>query len=141
MCSHFQDALDNKAKQGAMWKKSFAVWRKGAISSAECMMSIQDMHLFSTNIDTIMPCAQHQVGCPQQTAYKCGAGVWAARYNTWLLIKLTPKGVVFSFFLFFSFLFFLFFSFRFCGAGIPWKLAQAPVRIMGHYAQLVFTAT
>ncbi len=24
-------------------------------------------------------------------------GVWAARYNTWLLIKLTPKGVVFSF--------------------------------------------
>ncbi len=27
---------------------------------------------------------------------------WAARYNTWLLIKLTPKGVVFSF-LFFSF--------------------------------------
>jgi len=39
---------------------------------------------------------------------------WAARYNTWLLIKLTPKGVVFSF-LFFSFLFFsfLFFSFLF----------------------------
>ena len=27
--------------------------------------------------------------------------VWAARYNTWLLIKLSPKGVVFSF-LFFS---------------------------------------
>ena len=26
---------------------------------------------------------------------------WAARYNTWHLIKLTPKGVVFSF-LFFS---------------------------------------
>ena len=102
MCSHLQDALDNKAKQGAMWKKSFAVWRKGAISSAECMMSIQDMHLFSTNIDTIMPCAQHQVGCPQQTAYKCGAGAWAARYNTWLLIELTPKGIVFSFFLFFS---------------------------------------
>ncbi len=22
---------------------------------------------------------------------------WAARYNTWILIKLTPKGVVFSF--------------------------------------------
>ena len=39
--------------------------------------------------------------------------VWAARYNTWLLIKLSPKGVVFSF-LFFSFLFFsfLFFSFH-----------------------------
>ena len=28
---------------------------------------------------------------------------WAARYNTWLLNKLTPKGIVF-FFLFFSFL-------------------------------------
>ena len=25
---------------------------------------------------------------------------WAARYNTWLLIKLTPKGVVFSFLFF-----------------------------------------
>ena len=25
---------------------------------------------------------------------------WAARYNTWLPIKLMPKGVVFSFFLF-----------------------------------------
>ncbi len=37
---------------------------------------------------------------------------WAARYNTGLLNKLTPKGVVFSFlffsFLFFSFLFFLY---------------------------------
>jgi hypothetical protein len=28
---------------------------------------------------------------------------WAARYNTWLLIKLTPKGVVF-YFIVFSFL-------------------------------------
>ncbi len=25
---------------------------------------------------------------------------WAARYDTWLLIKLTPKGVVFSFLFF-----------------------------------------
>jgi len=50
--------------------------------------------------------------------------LWTARYNTWLLIKLTPKDIVFSFlffsfllfsFLFFSFLFFyfLFFSFLF----------------------------
>ncbi len=43
-----------------------------------------------------------------------GTNPWAAQYNTWLLIelKLTLKGVVFSF-LFFSFLFFsfLFFSF------------------------------
>ncbi len=28
--------------------------------------------------------------------------VWAARYNTWLLIKLTQKGGVFSFLFFFS---------------------------------------
>ena len=26
-----------------------------------------------------------------------GGGTWAAWYNTWLLIKLTPKGVIFSF--------------------------------------------
>jgi len=26
-----------------------------------------------------------------------GATAWAARYKTWLLIKLTPKGIVFSF--------------------------------------------
>jgi len=29
--------------------------------------------------------------------YIQSACIWAARYNTWLLIKLTPKGVVFSF--------------------------------------------
>ena len=27
-----------------------------------------------------------------------GVMFWAARHNTWLLIKLTPKGAVFSFF-------------------------------------------
>jgi len=32
----------------------------------------------------------------------CHRLIWAARYTTWLLIKLTPKGVVS--FLFFSFL-------------------------------------
>ncbi len=50
----------------------------------------------------------------------CNSNDWATRYNTWLLIKLTPKGAVFSFLflflvfppLFFSFLFF-FFSFLF----------------------------
>ena len=26
-----------------------------------------------------------------------GSSAWAARYNTWLLIKLTLKGIVFSF--------------------------------------------
>ena len=48
-----------------------------------------------------------------------GTNPWAAQYNTWLLIelKLTLKGVVFSFlsfsFLFFSFLFFSFLLFSF----------------------------
>jgi len=31
------------------------------------------------------------------TLYMSPEGTWAARYNTWLLIKLPPKGVVFSF--------------------------------------------
>jgi len=35
---------------------------------------------------------------------------WAARYNTWLLIKLPPKGVVFSF------LFYKVFGCKVCGA-------------------------
>ena len=37
---------------------------------------------------------------------------WAARYNSWLLTTLTPKGIVFSFFSF-LFLSYLFFSFLF----------------------------
>ena len=51
--------------------------------------------------------------CPLKSA----SYSWAARYNTWLLIKLTPKGVVFSF---------SFFSASYtavaagtCSAGIP----------------------
>ena len=46
--------------------------------------------------------------CAVAALMQC-AKAWTAQYNAWLLIKLTPKGVVFSF-LFFSF---LFFSFRF----------------------------
>ena len=59
--------------------------------------------------------------CGQRCVCQSGntAAFWAAQYNTWLLIKLTLKGIVFSFlffsFLLFSFLFFsfLFFSFLF----------------------------
>ena len=44
-------------------------------------------------------------------------GLWASRYNSWLLSKLMPRGVVFSShlfpFLFFSFLFFFFLFFPF----------------------------
>ena len=36
-----------------------------------------------------------------KVAIRCCLLPWAAQYNTWLLIKLTPKGIVFSF-LFFS---------------------------------------
>ncbi len=32
--------------------------------------------------------------------HHAGPSPWAARYNTWLVIKLTPKGVVFSFLFF-----------------------------------------
>ncbi len=77
-----------------------------------------------------------QVLCPSATLLQPPA--WAAQYNTWILIKLTPKGIVFALlffsFLFFSFLFFsfLFFSFSFltiasvadlwqCVAGVFFK--------------------
>ena len=81
-----------------------------------------------------MLCSEHYAGTPCCPAVWCacccsllptvslvqpscclckGCSSWEARYNTWLLIKLTPKGVVFSF-LFFSF---LFFSFLFKGCS------------------------
>ncbi len=41
------------------------------------------------------PLCVHIISCSDCTQYSCLS--WAARYNTWLLIKLTPKGVVFSF--------------------------------------------
>ena len=37
----------------------------------------------------------------EQFLYMYGSSCWAARYNTWLLMKLTPKGAVFSFLFFF----------------------------------------
>jgi len=50
--------------------------------------------------------------------------LWAARYKTWRLIKLTPKGVVFSL-LFFSFLSLavaaLCKMFADCGADLTWS--------------------
>ena len=58
--------------------------------------------------------------CGQRCVCQSGntAAFWAAQYNTWLLIKLTLKGIVFSFlffsFLLFSFLFFSFLFFRHC---------------------------
>ncbi len=48
---------------------------------------------------------EHCDTCPQASCYvdlQVIRTTWAARYNTWLLTKTMPKGVVF---LFFSFLF------------------------------------
>ncbi len=95
--------------------------------------------------------------------HKC-SHLWAARYNTWLLIKLTPKGVVFSFlsfpfpflsFPFLSFPFlsfsFLFFSFLFCShliqtvqdipPGVPAVWPICPSGWQASCAALMVTAT
>ncbi len=54
----------------------------------------------------------------------CGLVTWAARYNTWLLIELTPKGVVFSF------LSFSFCGLVACGCGChTWPAVQALVEM------------
>ena len=48
-------------------------------------------------------CFAHAQNCndPDDAFEACwhvaGSSAWAARYNTWLLIKLTLKGIVFSF--------------------------------------------
>jgi len=67
-----------------------------------------------------------QVLCPSATLLQPPA--WAAQYNTWILIKLTPKGIVFSL-LFCSFLFFsfLFFSFLFLFLQSPVLLTYGNV--------------
>ena len=51
--------------------------------------------MFSPNV--LVPCQDSMLLRALQ-----GAVHWAAQYNTWLLIKLMPKGIVFSF-LFLSF--------------------------------------
>jgi len=38
------------------------------------------------------------------TAEQCALWSWAARYNTWLLIEVTPKGIVFAFLFFLCFM-------------------------------------
>ena len=51
---------------------------------------------------------------------------WAARYNTWLLIALTPKGMVFSF----SFVLWVSNSHLFLGCHLA--SANGPYRLIGH---------
>ena len=69
--------------------------------------------------------ALYKVVTAKADAKKCHMMIWAGWYDTWLLIKLMPKGVVvlfsasslffcfLSFFLFFSFTFFSFLGFSF----------------------------
>ena len=94
-------------------KALYCLWKVPSMEMVSNSASITPHHTLLESV----PC---HVTC--KALLICAGGrstLWAARYNTWLLIKLTPKGVVFSFlfssFLFFSFLFFsfLFFSFLF----------------------------
>ena len=61
---------------------------------------------------------------------------WAAQYNAWLLIKLTPKGVVFSFLalpcLFFSFLLFSVMVMDAYDAGAPEAQEAQQVAVHAH---------
>ena len=72
------------------------------------------------HVHVILPHADHPTCLRAATdsssapALNVCLGTWAARYNTWLFIKLTPKGVVFSF---------LFFSMPWSKAGIVWHAA------------------
>ena len=56
--------------------------------------------------------------------------LWAARYDSWLLITLMPKVLFFSFlffsFLFFSFLFFSFLFFSFLFFSPAQELSRSP---------------
>ncbi len=55
--------------------------------------------LFSEGVDVLHRTATRNV--PDTSVCTYLLLTWAARYNTWLLIELTPKGVVFSLLLFF----------------------------------------
>ncbi len=49
----------------------------------------------------LTPCKLDSIRLPRSSgAHDYAHAYWAARYNTWLLVELTPKGVVFSFFSF-----------------------------------------
>ncbi len=95
------------------------------LSVRACCMHVGGCHchLISMHIpwssSAFLAFAQHMLHLSLHSAHKVHTGYWAGRFDTWLPIELTSKGVVVSFlffsFLFFSFLFFsfLFFSFLF----------------------------
>jgi len=47
-------------------------------------------------VAVMMPCESTRAAGHQGDISIMEHTRWAARYNTWLLIKLTPKGIVFS---------------------------------------------
>ena len=57
------------------------------------------LNMFVLLFRIVTPCKLEATGgtVRRAKAYQILLNPWAARYNTWLLIKLTPKGVVFSF--------------------------------------------
>ena len=59
---------------------------------------------------------------------------WAARYNTWLLIRLTPKGVDFSFL--FSVHLFGLSLFLLSVSAVAYRLPTAPAHLHSHCLKL-----
>ncbi len=71
------------------------LWRGWRGEPAGCASAAAVPHLLQPS--DLVPVCLPPPACNMEYA----VSFWAARYDTWLLIKLTPKGVVFSF-LFFS---------------------------------------
>jgi len=112
------------------WNSSWSFWlRMNCLRGAGSCWMAESMTSVPRSCKPGLPCFSTLVStCEQQLLFKSehlmlrqlatalgSSWAWAAWCNTWLLIKLMPKGTVFSF-LFFSFLFFsfLFFSVLFC---------------------------
>ena len=68
--------------------------REDGASHLKCMASLASQRWNFTGLQSCMCADTSHTLC---FINKCNEHAWAARYNTWLLIKLTPKGVVFSF--------------------------------------------
>ncbi len=59
-----------------------------------------------------------------------GLDSWAARYNTWLLTKLTPKGVVFSILSFCFYLLWLQLEYQFITGQAAQGQFQVPSKVV-----------
>ncbi len=73
---------------------------------ADAQVSHMPLCICNVELDLTCYCREEQLDgfFSRLHCYKYDASMqacpWAARYNTWLLIKLTPKGIVFLFFFF-----------------------------------------